>query len=70
MGASFVNVGPTDWNDPARPKSEKWVPVDEDIHGWSPFVVVHPVCYAKQHGVHRLVELVDESHRLMRSRQS
>jgi hypothetical protein len=68
VGAAFINIGPTDPHDPDKPKSERWVPVDEDIHGWSPFVIVHPACYARQEGVEKLVGLVDESHRLLRSR--
>lgn len=67
LGASFVNTGPTDWDDPAKPPSERFVPVDEDIHGLSPFVVSHPACYANDQGVEALVGLVDESHRVMRS---
>lgn len=66
LGASFVNTGPTDHNDPAKPRTERFVPVDEDIHGWTPFVVSHSACYANERGVEALVALVDESHRLMR----
>jgi hypothetical protein len=66
FGAAFINVGPTDPHDPDKPKSERWVPLDEDIHGWSTFVIIHPVCYARQEGVEKLVGLVDESHRFMR----
>ncbi len=68
LGAAFVNVGPTDWNDPDRPKSERYVPVDEDIHGWSPFVTIHPACFAQDRGLDHLLSLVDESHRRMRHR--
>ena len=68
LGAAFINIGPTDPHDLDEPKSERWVPVDEDIHGWSPFVIVHPTCYARQEGVEKLVGLVDESHRLFRRR--
>jgi hypothetical protein len=66
MGASFVDTGPTDHNDPSAPRSVRWVPVDEDIHGWTPFVIAHPACFAREQGVEALVNLVDESHRLMR----
>jgi hypothetical protein len=67
-GASFVNTGPTDWNDQAKPHSVRWVPVDEDIHGWTPFVITHPACFAREQSVEALVQLVDESHRFMRQR--
>lgn len=66
LGAAFINIGPTDWNDPERPKLERYVPVDEDIHGWSPFVTMHPACYSRQEGIEKLLHLVDESHRHMR----
>jgi hypothetical protein len=66
LRSSFVNTGPADMNDPAKPRSEKFVPVDEDIHGWSPWVVSHPCCYASERGVEALVALVDKSHRFMR----
>jgi hypothetical protein len=46
----------------------RFVPVDEDIHGWSPFELVHPTCFARQFGVEKLVSLVDDSHRLIRRR--
>ena len=65
-GSSFINTGPTDWNDPSKPKSQRWVPADEDIHGWSPFVLTHPICFAGETGLAALVALVDESHRMMR----
>ena len=66
LGAAFVDVGPTNWNDPDRSKSERYVSDDEDIHGWSPFVTMHPSCYAKQEGADRLLRLVDESQLRMR----
>jgi len=66
FGAAFINVGSTDWHDPEKPKSARWVPIDEDIHGWSPFVSEHPACYAHQEGLDELLRLVDESHRLLR----
>jgi hypothetical protein len=66
FGAAFISIGPTDWHDPEKPKSERWVPVDEDIHGWSPFVTMHPACYARQEGIDKLLRLVDESHRQLR----
>jgi hypothetical protein len=67
LGSSFIDTGPTDTYDPTTPPYVRWVPVDEDIHGWSPFVIAHPSCYAAEKGVDALVLLVDESHRHMRS---
>ncbi len=67
QGAAFVNIGPTDSADPAKPRRVRYVPVDEDIHGWSPFVLNHPACYASEYGLDALLRLVDESHRFMRS---
>ncbi len=67
-GAAFVTIGATEWADPSRPKSEKFVPVEEDIHGWSPFVFAHPACYVAKRGLDTLLELIDESHRSMRAR--
>ena len=32
-GESSTNTGPTDSNDPTKPTSVRWVPVDADIHG-------------------------------------
>lgn len=66
--ASFVHTGPTDPTDPAKPRRERFVPVDEDIHGWTPFVMSHPTCYAHERGVDALLDLVDQSHRSMRAR--
>jgi len=66
LGASFIDTGPTDWADPSAPRQVRWIPVDEDIHGWSPFVIAHPACFVRENGVEALVDLVDESHRLMR----
>jgi hypothetical protein len=65
-GASFIDTGHTDQTDPGAPRKVRWVPVDEDIHGWSPFVIAHPVCFAREKGVDMLVDLVDQSHRRMR----
>lgn len=59
--SSFVDTGPTDPADPDKAPYEKWVPADEDIHGWTPFVLKHPACYASERGVQALVELVDAS---------
>ena len=67
LGESFINTGPTDWNDPGVPPSVAWVPVETDIHGWSPFVVAHPPCWAKEHSAEDLTMLVDESHRQLRA---
>jgi hypothetical protein len=66
-GESFINTGPTDWNDPTKQPSVMWVPVDADIHGWSPFVLNHPACWAREHPIGDLVALVDDSHRLLRA---
>src|SRR6476620_11617641 len=66
LGSSFINVGPTDRRDPDRPKALRFVPVDEDIHGWTPFVVEHPACFAATHGVVAVLQLVDDSHRRLR----
>jgi hypothetical protein len=44
-GEGFVNIGPTDWTDPSKPRSQQWVAPGTDIHGWSPFVVEHPGCF-------------------------
>lgn len=65
---SFVESGPTNCVVSSKPRHEKWVPVEEAIHGWEPFVVSHPVCYAKAHGVAALVALVDEHDRTTRQR--
>jgi hypothetical protein len=46
----------------------RFVPVDEDIHGWSPFELVHPTCFASQHGIEKLMALVDDSYRALRRR--
>lgn len=48
--AAFVNIGPTDWNDPSKARSTHFVPEGTDIHGWSPFVVAHPDCFARTDG--------------------
>jgi hypothetical protein len=66
ISASFIDTGPTDSKEPWKPRSVRWVPADEDVHGWTPFEIAHPVCWASVHGVHALVNLVDESHRFMR----
>jgi hypothetical protein len=68
-GSSFVNIGPTDWNDPGKEQSKRWVPADEDIHGWTPFVVAHPVCFVQDEGVAALVALVDDGHALAQESQ-
>jgi hypothetical protein len=65
-GASFVDIGPTDSGDRHKPRRVHFVPVESDIHGWSPFETQHPECFAAHAGIERLVALVDESHRLMR----
>jgi hypothetical protein len=66
--SSFVNTGPSDMNDPGKAPYERWVPVDEDIHGWTPFILKHPACYASERGVQALVRLVDASDRRWRRR--
>jgi hypothetical protein len=67
-GASFVDIGPTDSDGRDKPRRANFVPVESDIHGWSPFETQHPECFAAHAGVERLVALVDESHRLMRTK--
>ena len=67
LGSSFIDTGPTDSKEPTRPPSVRWVPVEEEVHGWSPFVIAHPSCYAAENGVDALILLVDESHRFMRA---
>ncbi len=59
--AAFVNIGPTDWNDPTRPKSMRYVPAGTDIHGWTPFVVAHPACFAEQEGSDVLSILIEKA---------
>jgi hypothetical protein len=66
VGSSFVDTHSTDSKEPWNPRTVRWVPVDTDIHGWTPFEIAHPVCWADVHGVDALVDLVDESHRFMR----
>lgn len=66
-GESFINTGPTDSSDPIKPRSVRWVPVDTDIHGWTPFVLDHPACWAGEHSIHEFIGLVDDSHRLLRA---
>jgi hypothetical protein len=68
VGASFIDIGPTDYSDPDTPRRVRWVPVDEDIHGWTPFEIQHPRCFAQTVSLEQLVAAVDESHRLMRHR--
>jgi hypothetical protein len=63
--SAFVNTGPTDWHDPDKPKRRSWVAADTDIHGWTPFVLTHPVCFANEEGVEALVALVEDSDRRM-----
>jgi hypothetical protein len=67
VGEAFIDTGPTDWNDPIKKPSVTWVPVATDIHGWSPFVVAHPACWAREHSIEDLVLHVDESHRQLRA---
>ena len=55
--SSFVNIGPTDWTDPSKPKAQQWVSSGTDIHGWTPFVVEHPTCFAKINGEDALTRL-------------
>lgn len=57
--AAFVNIGPTDWNDPAKPKSKWYVAEGTDIHGWTPFVVAHPDCFARDEGDEELRRLIE-----------
>jgi hypothetical protein len=67
FGDSFIDTRPSDWNDPTKVSESRWVPVGTDIHGWSPFVLTHPVCWLEQYSPEDLVRLVDESHRLLRA---
>ena len=67
-GESFINAGPTNWNEPTTLAESRWVPVGTDIHGWTPFVLSHPVCWAREHSVEDLIALVDNSHRLLAPR--
>jgi hypothetical protein len=57
---AFVNIGPTDWTDPTKPKSRRWVPAETDIHGWTPFVVEHPSCFVRMSGQEALDRLKGE----------
>ncbi len=66
--SSFIDTGPNDNQDADKPPYEHWVPVDEDIHGWAPFVLTHPTCYASRRGVQALVDLVNASDRRWRRR--
>lgn len=68
FGASFIDISPTDQSDRDKPRAARWIPVDEDIHGWSPFEIQHPACFAEHAGIERLIALIDESHRFMRRR--
>lgn len=56
--AAFVNIGPTDRNDPDRPTKKRFVREGTDIHGWSPFVVAHPTCFAQLEGEAALDALI------------
>lgn len=47
---AFVHIGPTDWTDPSKPKTKRFVAEGTDIHGWTPFVVAHPECFAHEEG--------------------
>jgi hypothetical protein len=60
-GEAFVSIGPTDWNDPSKPKFKRWVPAEEEIHGWTPFVVAHAGCFARDEGSDALNALIDEA---------
>lgn len=55
--AAFVNIGPTDWTDPSKPKTRQWIPAGSEIHGWSPFVVEHPACFVSVNGQEALDDL-------------
>lgn len=59
--AGFVNIGPTVWTDPSKPKSRRWVPPGSDIHGWTPFVVEHPTCFVAVNGQEALDHLKAQS---------
>ena len=55
---AFVNVGPTNWNDPEAPKARRWVAPHTEIHGWTPFVVTPPECFAREEGAEALEALI------------
>ena len=61
--AEFVSIGPTDWNDPTRPKSRRWVPAGTDIHAGTPFVVAHGSCYSAAEGAEDLARLIEDAGR-------
>jgi len=46
LGAAFVAIAPQDAPEPRF----RYVPADTDIHGWSPFVIAHPECFARSDG--------------------
>ena len=54
-----MNIGPTDWLDATRPKSKRFILPGTDIHGWTPFVVAHPACFALDEGPNALNALID-----------
>jgi hypothetical protein len=59
--AAFVNIGPTDWNDPTKPRSMRFVPPRTDIHAWTPFEVEHPDCFVRENGEDAVSELVKKA---------
>src|SRR3546814_19044594 len=54
--APFVSNGPTDWNDPTKPRSMRFIPPQTEINGWTPFEVEHPHCFVQVHGEDRSEE--------------
>jgi hypothetical protein len=54
-----VDTGPTDWlHDAEKPRSSRFVAEETDIHGWTPFEVTHPECFAAVAGADALASLV------------
>jgi hypothetical protein len=53
----FVNSEPTNVRDPSETRRRWLVPAGTDIHGWTPFVVAHPECFAQVHGREALAQL-------------
>lgn len=59
--APFVNIGPTDWNDPSKPRSMRFVPQGAEILGWTPFEIAHPECFANESGEDLLRDLIERA---------
>lgn len=59
--AAFVDIGPTDRNDPSTPRSMRYVPPGTEIHCWTPFEVEHPQCFVEENDEDSLRELVERT---------